>query len=63
MIAPTTTQPRFMRIADVMKFYSVGRSKATELIQASKSGHKVGKAVLVDVEKLEEYIRSFETIE
>ena len=63
MKATEATLPQFVRLIDVMRLYSVGRSKATELVKESRSGHKIGQMVLVDTEKLNAYIRSFETIE
>ena len=56
-----TSNPHFVKISDVMRLYSVGRSKATELVKDSNAGHKIGQLILVDTERLTEYIRSCET--
>ena len=53
-----TRTPHFIRLSDVPELYRVGRNKASDLVKEAKAGYKVGGAVMVDVEKMDAYVRS-----
>ena len=51
-------EPVYIRYREVCDFYCIGRTKARNLCMAAGAVSKVGKAVLIDKNKLDAYISS-----
>lgn len=54
----TATEPRYLRYREICNLYCVGRNKARNMCEAAGAVSKVGKVVLIDRNKLDDYIKS-----
>ena len=53
--------PAFLRLQEVQARYNVGRVTARKLAEESGSIVKVGRCVLVDIERLDAYLETLRT--
>ena len=53
-------QKKYVRINEAVELYSIGQTKLREMARDAKAIRVIGRVTLYDVDKLNEYIDSFE---
>lgn len=51
---------KFVRYSEATEMYGMGLTKLKEIANGAGAVYKLGRLVLLDTEKLEDYIRTFE---
>ena len=60
-INKTPTKQKYLRYSEACKVYGVGRTTMSKWVKISGAARKIGSLVLINTEKLDEYIESCES--